>query len=103
MDIDAHKIITHPLMAGLAGAVIGLKFAPGISWIERVTNVATGASFSAFLAPGAVEMLRLSSASMTGFLAFIIGMFGMSIAAAVFQGLRDMKVGEIVTGWISRK
>lgn len=103
MDIDPHKIITHPLMAGLAGAVVGLRFAPGLSWLERVTNVAAGAACSAFVAPASAEMLRLSSASMTGFLAFVIGMFGMSIAAALFQGLRDMKVGEIVTGWVSRK
>lgn len=103
MDIDPHKIITNPLMAGLAGAIVGLKFAPGISWIERVTNIAAGASCSAFVAPASAEMLRLSSVSMTGFLAFIVGMFGMSIAAALLQGLRDMKVGEIITSWISRK
>jgi len=35
-------------------------------------------------------------------LAFAIGMFGMSAAAAVMQGLRDIKLGEIMTGWISR-
>ena len=103
MDFEPGKIAAHPLAAGLAGALIGLRFAPGISWLERVKNVAAGAVCSGFVAPAAGEMLRLSSPSMLGFLAFIIGMFGMSLASAVMMGLREVKVGEIISGWISRR
>lgn len=103
MDFEPHKMAANPLVAGLAGAFVGLRFAPGASWLERSANVAAGAVCSGFVAPAASEMLKLSSPSMTGFMAFVIGMFGMSLASAVMQGLRDVKVGEIVTGWISRR
>lgn len=103
MDFEPHKIAANPLFAGMAGALVGLRFAPGISWLERATNVAAGAACSGFVAPAAGEMLRLSSPSMLGFLAFVIGMFGMSLASAMMQGLRDLEVSKIITGWVSRK
>jgi len=103
MDLDPHKIITNPLVPGLLGAAIGLRFAPGISWGERLLNVASGALCAGFVAPAAGEVFRLTSVSMIGFLAFVVGMFGMSLAAAVMQGLRDLEVAKIITGWISRR
>jgi len=103
MDLDPQKIVTNPLFPGVIGAAVGLRFAPGVSWLERVTNVASGASCAGFVAPAAGEVFHLSSVSMMGFLAFIIGMFGMSIAAAVMQGLREIRAGEIITDWLSRR
>lgn len=102
MDFDTQKMASHPLAAGLIGALVGLRFAPGITWFERVTNVATGTIFAGYVAPAAGEIFHLSTVSMQSALAFAIGMFGMSVAAAVMQGLRDIKLGEIMTGWISR-
>lgn len=102
MDFEPQKIASHPLAAGVLGALVGLRFAPGISWLERVANVATGTVFAGYVAPAAGELFRLSTVSMQSALAFAIGMFGMSAAAAIMQGLRDIKLGEIMTGWISR-
>lgn len=102
MEIDTQKVIAHPLAAGVLGALVGLRFAPGITWLERVSSVATGTVFAGYVAPAAGEIFRLSTVSMQSALAFAIGMFGMSAAAAVMQGLRDIKLGEIMTGWISR-
>lgn len=103
MDFEPHKIAANPLVAGLAGAFVGLRFAPGASWLERITNVAAGAICSGFVAPAVGEMLRLQSPAMLGFLAFVVGMFGMSLASAVMQGLRDIRMSEIITSWVSRK
>lgn len=103
MDIDPQKIITSPFLPGIFGAWAGLKFAPGISRIEKVTNIAAGMACAGFVAPAAGEVFKLSSVAMMSGLAFVIGMFGMSIAAAVMQGLRDLRVGEIISGWVSRK
>lgn len=103
MDLDPQKIVTNPLFPGVVGALVGLRFAPGESWYERVTNVASGAACAGFVAPAAGEVFRLQSVSMMSFLAFVIGMFGMSIAAAVMAGWREVKMGEIITGWLSRK
>lgn len=102
MDFEPQKIASHPLTAGALGALVGLRYAPGLSWFERVANVATGTVFAGYVAPAAGEVFKLSTVSMQSALAFAIGMFGMSVAAAVMQGLRDIKLGEIMTGWISR-
>ena len=40
---------------------------------------------------------------MMSFLAFVLGLFGMSIAGAVMQALRDAKLGEAITSWLTRK
>lgn len=103
MDIDPQKIVSTPLFFGVAGALIATKFAPGISWLERITNASSGAACAGLLTPAVGEMFKLSSTSMLNGLAFVIGMFGMSIVAAIMQGLRDLKVADIITGWISRK
>lgn len=103
MDLDPNKIFANPLTAGVAGALVGLRFAPGMSWLERITNVASGAACAGFVAPAAGELFNLSSISMQGALAFAIGMFGMSLAASIMQGVRELKLADIISGWISRR
>ena len=102
MEIDP-KYMSHPLVPGLIGALIGLRFAPGVAWLERVTNVIAGGACAAYVAPAAGEIFKLTSVSMLGFLSFFVGMFGMSIAAAVMQGVRDLKLADIISGWLSRR
>ena len=103
MDIDPQKLITNPLSLGVVGALISLRLAPGNSWLERFSNVAIGSAFAIVGAPAAWEGFGLKSMSMLGFLSFVIGMFGLSLAAAIMQGLRELKVGDILTGWLSRR
>lgn len=103
MDIDPHRIITHPLTAGIGGALAGLRFAPGATLLERAFNVVSGAACAGWLAPAAVSLFDLTSVSAESAMAFLIGMFGMSIAAAVMEAVRAVKLAEILTGWISRK
>lgn len=102
MDFEPQKIAAHPLAAGVLGALVGLRFAPGISWVERLANVATGTVFAGYVAPAAGEVFSLTSVPMLSGLSFAVGMFGMSLAAAVLQGVRDVKWGEVFTGWVSR-
>lgn len=102
MDIDPNKLIATPLVAGLVGACVGLKFAPGVNWSERTINVLTGSACAGFVAPAAGELFKLTTPSMLSCLSFFLGMFGMSLAAAIMVGLRDVKVGEIIQSWFSR-
>lgn len=103
MELDPNKIAANPFAAGLVGALVGLRFAPGISWLERIGNAAAGGAFAGFIAPAAAEWFQLTSTGMASGLAFAIGMFGMSLAAAVMQALREVELGKIITGWISRR
>lgn len=102
MDLDPSKFVATPLTAGLIGAMVGLKFAPGLTWTERTVNVLSGSACAGFIAPAAGELFKLTTPSMLSALAFFLGMFGMSLAAAIMVGLRDVKVGEIIQSWFSR-
>lgn len=103
MDFEPQRLVAHPLIAGLAGAVLGLRFAPGPGLLGRLTNVAAGAITAGYTAPAAAEIFALTSPATQSALAFAIGMFGMSIAAAVMQALRELRLAEIISGWIGRR
>jgi len=106
VDIDPQKIIYSPLFTGLVGSMVALKFAPGESWGERLTSVSTGYSFAVFLAPVASEQFHLSSQASIAGMAFAVGVFGMSFAAAAFVGMKELKLGTILgdalSSWINK-
>jgi hypothetical protein len=90
------------LGAGLLGAVAGLKFSPGDTLVERLLNIASGAACAVYLAPFLAEVLDMTTPAKQSGLAFLLGMFGMNIVAALMQGIKDLRVGEILSGWFSR-
>lgn len=103
MELDLDKVGRNPFMAGALGALATLRFAPGASWWERATNVLAGSVCAGYCAPALAEWWSIASPCMHSALAFGVGMFGLSLAAAITQGIRDTRVGEIISGWISRK
>lgn len=106
MDIDPAAAVSaaakHPATAGLFGSLIALKFAPGAGWIERVTNVAAGTVCAAYLAPWLAEFMGVASAQGIAALSFGVGLFGLSLAAAIAQGIRD-KGFDLIAGWLPGK
>ena len=100
---DSQAWLTSPFLIGAIGALVGLRFAPGLSWPERAFNVSTGAACAGFISPATAELFRLSSNHMTSALAFLMGAFAMAIMGALMQGLRDLKLAEIVADWFSRR
>lgn len=102
MDLDLEKAVRNPFMAGAVGAAATLRFAPGATWWERATNVAAGSVCAGYCAPALAEWLNLTTAGMNSALAFGVGMFGLSLVAAITQGIRDTRVGEIIASWLSR-
>lgn len=103
MDIDPERIAQSPFVVGAVGGLVALRFAPGLSWVERIGNVCAGAVCAGFLSPAAAEWLRVTASGSQSALAFVIGLFGLSLCAAIMQGLRELKVGAIITDLISRK
>jgi hypothetical protein len=103
MEFDINKILHSPLAAGVAGSVIGLRFAPGLTWLERVANVMAGSFTAAYATPGLASWFDIQKPEMLAAMAFALGLFGLSLAAAVMQGVRELRLAEIITGWISRR
>ena len=103
MDFDPERLARSPFFVGAAGSFVALRFAPGVSWWERLSNVVAGSLCAGFAAPALIEWLHITSAGMTAGVSFGVGMFGLSLAAAILQGIRETKLAEIATGWLQRR
>ena len=81
-----------PLIGGFIGALISLKFIEDIAhwspW-KKITTVLAGAAVAAYSTPLTVELLELS-AKAEGAVAFIGGLFGMSIAGAIIKAMPSL-------------
>ena len=100
---DVDKLARSPFGAGVAGSLVALRFAPGASWGERALNVLAGSITAAYVSPALAEWLRITSPGLQSGLAFLLGLFGLSLAAAGLQAIRETPLGQVLTGWISRK
>lgn len=104
MDFDSERILRSPFTVGAVGALItAVKFTPGASWGERAFNVLAGSAAAGFITPALTEWLSMKSPAYASGAAFLFGLVGMSLAAALLQGIKDTPIGQILTGWLSRK
>lgn len=83
------------VVGGLAGALVSLKFIPGTNWWQRGTNAVGGMLAASYISPLLGTYLKLPP-SVFGGIAFLIGMYGMTVANAGveeipkwMQGLRE--------------
>ena len=104
MDIDPTPIARSPFAVGALGALVtAIKFTPGASWRERAFNVFAGSMAAGFLTPALIEWLGMASPAYASGAAFLFGLVGMSLAAALLQGIKDTELGKIISGWLSRR
>ena len=104
MDFDPEHIARSPFTIGAIGALItAVKFTPGATWPERIVNVLAGSAAAGFITPALVEWLSMKSPAYASGAAFLFGLVGMSLAAALLQGIKDTPLGQIFTGWLSRR
>lgn len=104
MDFDFDRIARSPFTVGAIGALItAVKFTPGGNWGERAFNVLAGSAAAGFITPALVEWLSMKSPAYASGAAFLFGLVGMSLAAALLQAIKDTPFGQILTGWLTRK
>lgn len=104
MDFDPERLARSPFTVGALGALItAVKFTPGASIKERAFNVLAGSAAAGFITPALVEWLNMKSAAYASGAAFLFGLVGMSLAAALLQGIKDTPLGQILTSWLTRK
>lgn len=87
------------LIAGFLGAVISLKFIDGLSVKQRASTVIAGTIIAAYCTPLTVELLGLST-KLEGAIAFLGGLFGMSIAGAAITAIPEW-VAAAKQKWLS--
>lgn len=82
----AKLLISPTIVAGMMGAIVSLRFASHLNWKERVTAVISGAIMSFYIAPWACHYFNLQQ--FEGTVGFMIGLFGLSLTAAVYEAIK---------------
>lgn len=104
MDIDPEKIdkvLNNPFFIGGVGSFIALRWSPGLTWLERLFNFGCGLAIAGFLAEPSTEILKLTSPAMLAGTAFLLGVFGMNLMAAINTWIREAKLSDLLP-WVKR-
>lgn len=103
MDVKPEILATHPVIAAIAGAFLGLRAWPGSTWAQKASNLGLGFVFAIFVGPAAAEWLGVTSPRISAAIVFGCGAAGLVAFAAVIDGIKETKFVEIITGWLSRR
>ena len=83
------------VVAGAVGSFVSLQFFEGLSREDRWLTFFGGWALAAYLALPLTEFFELKPAMEQG-ISLAVGLFGMSLAAALIKAIRDTKWSEII-------
>lgn len=86
-ELDTAAIIKHPLAAAILGALVGLRFAPGLTWGQRAVNAASSVALAMIFGPMGSDMLSLSDTGSSA-LSGGIALFGLGLADQVQAAIK---------------
>lgn len=95
---DFHFDALMAKLAGVAGALISMRFLQGTFW-SRVTMALAGSVLSYYAAAYVSQKTGLPE----GLSGFLMGFFGMAIVSKAWEWLQTAPLGQIATGWLTRK
>lgn len=88
--------------AGALGAMISLRFHTEIlTFSQRAVLVGSGCVAAHYVSPLVIIFFELSHEKGTS-IAFLIGLFGMSLAAAIMKAIKHTDIVGVVHGWLNR-
>jgi len=90
------------LVAGFIGGIISLRFFEGLTAGGKVITASSGAAAANFLTPMTLAWFQLQPESYEGGIGFCLGLFSMSLAAAVIKWLRETSWQDVL-GLFGRK
>ena len=102
-EFNLNELATHPGLAAIAGALLGLKALPGATIWERLANVSAGFFIAVFAGPALVEQMEVSSLKIAAGIIFGMGAAGLVIFGAIIEAIRKTDLGAWVSGWLPRK
>jgi hypothetical protein len=92
VNINPEVVAKSPFLAGLIGAIIGLRWVPGLTWGSKALNLASGCALAGFFAPGISDWYGLETDSVRSALACAIGVFGLNVIAAVQEAIKTADI-----------
>lgn len=95
--------LVTPEGAGAIGSVISLRWAPGDSWLVKLTSIGGGFAFAVFVVPLVIEIMEVKSAKAPLALAFIGGLVGMNLLAKGWVFAQSIDFREVLNVILRRR
>lgn len=90
------------ILSGAFGSFVSLRFFDGLTTAQKWTTFVGGWGLAAYLAAPLTAFFELRPALETG-ISLAVGLFGMSIAAAVIKVIRDTDWSGLLKSFFNRK
>ena len=103
MKLELSEILTHPVVAAAAGALLGLKALPGTSLPEKFANVFAGFLLAAWGGAALVEYLEIVNIKIAAGCIFMTGAAGLVVFDAGIQALKQTDLLAFVMPWLKGK
>lgn len=88
------------MIAGVVGGIISGRFIKGMNKVQFISGVLAGGILADYLTKPIVSHFEVKDNS--EFVAFLIGLFGLSICGAVFDAIKNSDIWGLVEKWFSR-
>lgn len=91
IDFDPSKLWAYVevWVAGAVGAAASIRFSDDINTFgKRLTAIASGAAAAHYLTPMVMDHLDITTTGAGG-VSFLLGLFGMSIAASIIRAIKN--------------
>lgn len=98
MDINPESVMKSPFFVGLLGSFVALRGAPGATWKERAFNLVSGTLLAGYLSPAIGEYFHLTTPAMQSATAFVVGLFGLNLTAAIVEYIKGADLGTYFPG-----
>lgn len=103
MKLELSDLLTHPVVAAAAGALLGLKALPGASIPEKLANVFAGFLLAAWGGAALVEYLQIANIKIAAGAIFMTGAAGLVVFDAIIQALKQTDFAAYLASWLPRK
>ena len=92
-------------LAGLIGGIVSLRFfadAATMSFCSKLVIAASGAAIANYLTEGFMSYFSVKS-GMEGAIGFLLGLFGMSVTAAIIKGIGETDWASLIKNRIGKR
>lgn len=89
------------MLSGTIGGVISLRFVTGMTVWQRISGVLAGCIMAHYLSPVIASVFEIEPH--TKAIAFLVGLFGLSVCGAIFDSIKQMDLWGLVQSRYGRE
>lgn len=99
--VETPEVAKAVIIAGFLGSVLSMSFVDGMGKTQRAIAVISGSVMAHYLSPLIAFLFKEGDYQET--IGFLVGLFGMSICAAIFRAIQNSDIWGLIYRRFSRK